>query len=325
MKRRRLGAKGFEVSEVGLGCWQLGGDFGPLSEATAMEIMAEAVRQGITFLDTANVYGDGRSESLIGRFLSQAEHDIRIATKFGRGDVFPDRYSEDALRRSAEASRERLGVETLDLLQLHCVPTEVLKRGEIFDWLRRLRDAGTIRHFGASVESDQQAMLCLGQDGLLSLQIIFNIFRQKPLDELLPRAAEQGVGLIVRLPLASGLLTGKFRTDTRFDETDHRSFNRDGQAFNVGETFAGLPFERGVELAERLQAWVPEGMTMAQLAQRWILDHEAVSTIITGASSKAQVADNAAVSTLPPLPDDLHRKLADFYHREVAEQIRGPY
>lgn len=325
MQKRQLGAAGFEVSEVGLGCWQFGGDFGPIREETAMEIMAEAVDRGITFFDTADVYGGGKSESLIGRFLSQTDQQIRVATKFGRGDVYPGRYSEAALRRAVDASRRRLGVETLDLLQLHCIPIEELRRGEVFDWLRGLKQEGSITHFGASVESDEQALLCLEQEGLLSLQIIFNVFRQKPLAELLPRAAQQGVGIIVRLPLASGLLAGKFRIDSEFDETDHRQFNRDGQMFNVGETFAGIPFERGVEFADRLHAWVPDGMTMAQMAQRWILDYESVSTVITGASSGRQVADNAAVSDLPKLSDELHEKLAHFYHAEVQEQIRGPY
>lgn len=325
MKRRQLGAAGFEVSEVGLGCWQFGGDFGPLSEATAMKIMSEAVAKGVTFFDTADVYGGGRSESLIGKFLSQTNQPIRVATKFGRGEIYPDGYSESALRRAVDASRQRLGVETLDLLQLHCVPIEVLRRGEIFDWLRRLREDGGIVHFGASVESDEQAMLCLAQEGLLSLQIIFNIFRQKPLEELLPRAAQLGVGIIVRLPLASGLLSGKFRDDTQFAESDHRRFNRDGQQFNVGETFAGIPFERGVHLAERLRPLVPPRMTMAQMAQRWILDHEAVSTIITGASSRKQVVDNSAVSDLAPLPSELHEELAGYYRCEVHQHIRGPY
>lgn len=325
MKTRQLGAAGFEVSEVGLGCWQFGGDFGPMRESTALEIMAEAAGQGITFFDTADVYGAGRSESLIGRFLSRTDQHLRVATKFGRGEVYPDGYSEAALRRAVEASRERLGVGKIDLLQLHCMPIEVLRRGEIFDWLRRLQEDGGIAHFGASVESDEQAMLCLAQEGLLSLQIIFNIFRQKPLEELLGRANEQGVGIIVRLPLASGLLSGKFREDTEFTETDHRHFNRDGQQFNVGETFAGLPFKRGVSLAESLRSLVPSGMTMAQMAQRWILDHEAVSTIITGASSQQQVTDNAAVSELPRLPEELHRRLTEFYRSEVHEHIRGPY
>lgn len=325
MKRRQLGAAGFEVSEVGLGCWQFGGDFGPISEDAAMEIMSAAVARGVTFFDTADVYGAGRSESLIGRFLAQNDQRVRVATKFGRGEVYPDGYSEEALRRAVDASRQRLGVEMLDLLQLHCVPIEVLRRGEIFDWLRRVQEEGGIAHFGASVESDEQALLCLEQDGLLSLQIIFNSFRQKPLEVVLPLAAKMGVGIIVRLPLASGLLAGKFHADTQFASTDHRSYNRDGQQFNVGETFAGIPFDQGVELADRLRPWVPDGMTMAQMAQRWILDHKAVSTIITGASSQEQVATNAAVSQLPPLSPELHKQLAEFYHSEVHAHIRGPY
>jgi aryl-alcohol dehydrogenase-like predicted oxidoreductase len=257
--------------------------------------------------------------------MDSIDRPVRVATKFGRGAVYPDGYCEAAMRRAVDASRQRLGVEQLDLLQLHCVPIETLRRGDVFDWLRSLQQEGAIVHFGASVESDEQAMLCLDQPGLQSLQIIFNLFRQKPLQALLPRAAEQGVGIIVRLPLASGLLAGKFRADTAFAETDHRRFNRNGEHFNVGETFAGLPFEQGVQLADRLRPLVPAGMTMGQMAQRWILDHEAVSTVITGAHSRQQVVENAAVTDLPPLPAELHRQLADFYRCEVHQHIRGPY
>jgi aryl-alcohol dehydrogenase-like predicted oxidoreductase len=325
MKTRQLGRDGFSVSEIGLGCWQFGGDFGPIEDDTSLAIMRAAVENGITFFDTANVYGAGRSERLIGQFLRECGTPIRVATKFGRGDVYPDGYSLEALRRAVDEARERLGVERLDLLQLHCVPTEVLRGGEIFDWLRAVRDEGGIAHFGASVESDEEALICLEQPGLLSLQMIFNVFRQKPLHEVFPVAAERGVGIIVRLPLASGLLTGKYDRNTRFDESDHRNFNRDGQQFNVGETFAGIPFERGLELVEPIRDWVPAGMTMAQMTQRWILDQPAVSSVITGASRVAQVRDNAAVSELEPLPTELHDQLADHYREHVAAEIRGPY
>lgn len=326
MKQRELGTDGFKIGEVGLGCWQFGGDFGPMAAETADEILNTAVEKGIDFIDTADVYGDGRSERLIGRFLATCPHPITVATKFGRGaNVYPNAYTKEALRASVGASRERLGVEVIDLIQLHCIPTMVLRKGEIFDWLRELKKEGMIRHFGASVESVEEALICLEQEGLLSLQVIFNIFRQKLITELFPRAQDCGVGIIVRLPLASGLLSGKFSMDTVFAETDHRHFNRDGQHFNVGETFAGLPFEKGVELAEALKTDIPQGMSMAQMALRWILDHDAVSVIIPGASSPQQAATNAAVSKLDPLPDELHRKLADFYNREVRGHIRGPY
>jgi aryl-alcohol dehydrogenase-like predicted oxidoreductase len=326
MKTRQLGKDGYRIGEVGLGCWQFGGDFGDMQEETAIAIMETAVENGVNFLDTANVYGAGRSENLIGRFLKQCSSPVTVATKFGRGDdVYPDNYSEDIMRRSVEGSLERLGVERLDLLQLHCIPPEVLRKGAVFDWLRKLKQEGLIRQFGASVETVAEGLLCLEQDGLLSLQVIFNIFRQKLAAELLPQAKSRGVGIIVRLPLASGLLSGKFTKNTTFVKTDHRNYNRDGRFFNVGETFAGLPFETGVELADRIKEVLPDGMTMVQLALRWILDHDAVSVIIPGASSPEQARGNAAVSAIPPLPAALHQVLSDMYLKSIHARIRGPY
>jgi aryl-alcohol dehydrogenase-like predicted oxidoreductase len=327
MNTRSLGGTGFRVSEIGLGCWQLGGsDWGAVDEGKCFAILRAALDAGVTFYDTADVYGGGRSENLVGRFLADVGKDLFVATKLGRtGELYPDRYTEAGLRAATEVSLARLGVEAIDLTQLHCVPTEVLRRGEVFDWLRKLQAEGKIRQFGASVESMDEADLCLEQDGLASLQIIFNVFRQKPITALFPKALEKGVAIIVRLPLASGVLSGKFGPDTRFPENDHRHYNRDGAAFNVGETFAGLPFEKAVELAAALAPHVPEGMTMAQMAQRWILDHEAVSVVITGASREAQAAANAAVSALPPLDADLHGKLREFYEQNVTHHIRGPY
>lgn len=326
MNRRTLGAGGDEIGEMGIGCWQFGGDFGPMEEATAFEILEAAVAGGTDFFDTADVYGAGRSEELIGRFLKTCGKRVVVATKVGRGsDLYPDRYRRETVRESLMRSAGRLGVETLDLVQLHCIPTDVLRDARVFDWLREFKEEGVIREFGASVESVEEGLICLEQDGLRSLQVIFNPFRMKLATELLPQARERGVGIIVRLPLASGLLSGKFSRDTVFAETDHRNYNRDGQAFNVGETFAGLPFAKGVELAEELKPLVPPGMTMGQMTLRWILDHEAVSVVIPGASSPAQAAANAAASGLDPLPAELHAKLAEFYQTRVAEHIRGPY
>lgn len=326
MKQRTLGKMGFEVGEVGLGCWQFGGDFGPMMKETATEIMMAAVEKGTTLFDTADVYGNGRSEARIGQFLAETGRDIHVITKFGREeDVYPDKYTEQALRQKTEGSLKRLGIDCLDLTQLHCVPIQILKERAIFDWLRKLKDEGKIKHFGASVESIEEAMLCLEHDDLASLQIIFNIFRQKPIAELLPQAQAKHVAIIVRLPLASGLLAGKFTRETTFVRTDHRNYNRDGRYFNVGETFAGLPFEKGVELADAIKAWVPEEMTMAQMAMRWILDHEAVSVVIPGASSPRQAIDNAKASDLDPLPLELHQRLSTFYQSDVHEHIRGPY
>jgi aryl-alcohol dehydrogenase-like predicted oxidoreductase len=327
MKTRLLGKTGARVSEIGLGCWQLGGaEWGRLDEKVAFEILSTAVESGVTFFDTADVYGNGRSETLIGQFLKSRSDRIFVATKLGRtASLYPDKYTEAGLRAATEASLKRLGVETVDLTQLHCVPGEVMRRGEVFEWLRKLRREGKIRHFGASVESVDEALMCLEQEGLSSLQIIFNLFRQKPIGALFPRAREKGVAIIVRLPLASGLLSGKMTRETQFPKADHRNFNANGQAFNVGETFAGLPFERGVELAEALRPLVPSGMTMAQMAQRWILDHDAVSVVIPGASRPDQARANASASDLPPLGLELHDHLRSFYEREVAACIRGPY
>ncbi|MFA9565285.1 MAG: aldo/keto reductase [Acidimicrobiales bacterium] len=326
MKHRAFGTGHHPISEVGLGCWQFGGDFGPMEDERAMAIMTTAVERGIDFFDTADVYGAGKSESLIGRFLAETGAPVSVATKFGRdGSIYPDHYSEDALRQSVDASRERLGVEVLDCIQLHCIPMVELRKGDVFDWMRALKDEGAIREFGASVETVDEGLVCLEQDGLGSLQVIFNLFRQKLVAELLPQAKAADVSIIVRLPLASGLLAGKFTKGTTFSADDHRTFNRDGQMFNVGETFAGLPFETGVELTDRLRDLLPDGMTMAQASLRWILDHDAVTTVIPGASSAAQAEGNAEASDLTPFSPELHEALAEFYRTLVAQHIRGPY
>ena len=263
---------------------------------------------------------------MIGEFLKGCSEQIFVATKLGRlGDLYPANYTEAGLRAATEASLRRLGRDALDLTQLHCIPTEIMRRGEVFEWLRKLRQEGKIKNFGVSVESMEEALLCLEQPGLASLQIIFNLFRQKPIAALFPRAMEMNVGIIVRLPLASGLLSGKMTRAAQFAQNDHRNYNRDGQFFNVGETFAGIPFEKGVELTDALKAYVPEGLTLAEMAQRWILDHDAVSVIIPGASRPDQARANAATSNLPPLSAELHDQLAAFYTSEVAAHISGPY
>lgn len=328
MKYRKLGALGFDVSEIGLGCWQLGDGWGDtIYKNKAFRILEEAVDNGVTFFDTADVYGGGRSEEIIGEFLQSTGARVKVATKFGRmGHVYPDQYTADNLKQGVEDSLKRLGVEVLDVLQLHCIPTEELRKGEIFDHLRSLQKEGKIAHFGASVETVEEGLICLEQEGLCSLQVIYNLFRQKLTADLLPQAESRGVGIIVRLPLASGLLTGKFSKETVFKENDHRNFNRDGQLFNVGETFAGLPFEKGVELAEEIQdRFLPKGWNMPAFALRWILDHPQVSTVIPGASSPSQVTGNAAASELDAIPNEVMENLEEFYREEVASHIRGAY
>lgn len=328
MYDRTFGRTGRSVSEVGLGCWQLGGDsWGDVSDDDALAILRTAAENGTTFFDTADVYGGGRSEEIISRFLKSWKEPIFVATKLGRwGDPgWPDNFTAAAMRTHTEASLRRLGVQTLDLTQLHCIPAEELERGEVFETLRELKREGKIKAFGASVESDEQALICLRQNELTSLQIIFNLFRQKPIDAIFTRAKEQQVALIVRLPLASGLLSGKMTKETTFSAEDHRSTNRDGQHFNVGETFAGLPYEMGVELADSLKTMVPEGWTLADFALRWILDFGAVSVIIPGASRSGQALSNANSSSLPPLSPEVHARLRSWYLSAVHEHIRGPY
>ena len=328
MNFRKFGSTGFSASEMGLGAWQLGGaDWGDLDENTALKILQAAVESGVNFFDTADVYGLGRSETLIGRFLRQCRERVFVATKLGRFPEpgWPANFSDAAIRQHTEASLGRLGVEALDLTQLHCIPAEVMRQGDVFESLRRLRQEGKIRAFGASVESMDEALLCLQQEGLTSLQIIFNLFRQKPIITLFDQAREKKVALIVRLPLASGLLAGNYTRTTQFGANDHRTFNRDGAAFNVGETFAGLPFATGVELVDEIRPLVPDGWTMAQMAMRWILDFDAVSVVIPGASKVEQARGNALVSDLPPLPAELHERLSRFYGERVHAAIRGPY
>ncbi|MEM7627495.1 MAG: aldo/keto reductase [Planctomycetota bacterium] len=325
MQKRTLGSTGLEIGEVGLGCWQFGGDFGAMDAETGRAILEAAVAHGVDFFDTADVYGGGRSESWIGEFLHQTGADVTVATKLGRNGIYPDGYSLDSLRAATQQSIDRLGVETLDLTQLHCVPTQVLRDGDIFGWMDRLKADGLTQHYGASVESVEEALLCLEHPGCETLQVIFNIFRPKMIDELFAKARTQNVGIIVRLPLASGLLSGKFTRTTKFAEQDHRHYNRDGQAFNVGETFAGLPYETGVDAAEAVKALVPAGTSMAQMALRWVLDHDAVSTIIPGASRSEHVASNAAASGLPPLSAELHASFRRHVRENVEPHIRGPY
>lgn len=325
MQQRTFG--GLTVPEIGLGCWQLGGGWSnEWNDDIAQQTLGSALDAGVRFIDTADVYGDGASERSIGRFLqSRRDAGLTVATKLGRAGIYPDGYTRESLREATQRSLERLGVDSLDLTQLHCVPTDVLRQGHVFEWLRELQQEGLIKRWGASVESVEEGMLCLEQPGLASLQVIFNIFRQKPAEALLPRAAAQGVGIIVRLPLASGLLGGKITRATTFREDDHRHFNRDGAMFNVGETFAGLELERGIDATEQVAKLVPAGMTMAQMALRWILDNPAVSVVIPGASRPEQVRANVDAANVAPLPPALHEALAGVYRAHVRDWIRGPY
>ncbi|GGB19896.1 aldo/keto reductase [Agarivorans gilvus] len=323
MKNRILGKSGLALTEIGLGCWQLGGDFGPISKQQSLAILSAAYDSGVRFYDTADVYGAGLSESVLGEFYQQHQ-DITIATKIGRdGSLFPDKYSKQGLLKGIEGSLKRLQTDALDLIQLHCIPYPVMQDGEIFTWLQDFQQQGLIKHYGASVESMDEAKLCLTDPQLTSLQLIINIFRQDALEQVLQQAADKQVGIIVRLPYASGLLSGAVTRQRQFAETDHRHYNRDGAAFHVGETFAGIPLDKALDLVDELREILPESLSLAQAAIRWLLDQSAVTSIIAGASKPEQIQQNAAHAELAPLSPELHAKLAQFYQQQVSPWVRG--
>jgi aryl-alcohol dehydrogenase-like predicted oxidoreductase len=325
MKLRTLGKTGYRVSEIGLGCWQLGGDFGEVAGQVVQSILSEADKQGINLWDTADVYGGGLSEERIGEWLRAHPADRIVITKVGRdAALYPDGYTRNKVRANIEGSLRRLGVEALDLVQLHCVPQQVLQTGDLLNWLSDLQKDGLIKHFGASVETIEEALLCLGYEGIASLQLIFNLFRQDAIESLLPKAAQANVGIIVRLPLASGVLSGSMSKDRRFSAQDHRNYNADGAAFSVGETFSGIPFATAVDLAEGMKELLPADLSLGQAALRWILDQPAVSTVIAGCSKREQVARSAAASALTPLPRELHARLERYYQEKVRAHIRCP-
>ncbi|HET6661914.1 MAG TPA: aldo/keto reductase [Rubrobacter sp.] len=324
MEYRDLGQTGMHVSEISLGTWAFGGDWGTVSEDDAYAALDRAVDLGVNFLDTADVYGDGRSEKLIGRLLKDRPNDeILVATKAGRrlDPHTPEGYVYDNLSAFVERSLQNLGVEALDLLQLHCPPTEVYRQDSTFEALDRLQESGKVRNYGVSVEKVEEARMALDYPGVATVQIIFNVFRQKPAEEFFPLAEERNVGILARVPLASGLLSGKMRSDRAFTEDDHRNFNREGQAFDRGETFSGVDFETGLLAAEELKQLVPEGNTLAQFALRWILMHPAVSCAIPGGKKTSQVEDNVAAAEMPPLSEETMQRAREIYDRHVREEV----
>jgi aryl-alcohol dehydrogenase-like predicted oxidoreductase len=312
------------VSEISLGTWAFGDGWGTVSEDDALGALNRAVDLGVNFLDTADVYGDGRSEKLIATLLKARPNDeILVATKAGRrlDPHTPEGYDYDNLSAFVERSLNNLGVEALDLLQLHCPPTEVYRQGSTFEALDRLQEAGKVLNYGVSVEKVEEARMALDYPGVATVQIIFNIFRQKPAEEFFPLAEERNVGILARVPLASGLLSGKMRSDRVFTEDDHRNFNREGQAFDKGETFSGVDFETGLLAAEELKELVPEGNTLAQFALRWILMHPAVSCAIPGGKNSAQVEDNVAAADMAPFSDDVMQRAREIYDGHVREEV----
>jgi len=327
MNHRTLGNVG-AVSEVGYGAWQIGGDWGDVSESEAVDAVEAARDAGIDFFDTADVYGDGRSERIVGDVLEAdiGSGDVTVATKAGRrlDPHLAERYTEENLRRFVDRSRENLGMETLDLVQLHCPPTDAYYQPETFDALDTLADEGRIANYGVSVERVEEGLKAIAYPGVESVQIIFNPFRQRPAELFLDEAATRDVGVICRVPLASGLLTGALSRDTEFAADDHRSYNREGDAFDVGETFAGVPYEVGLDAADALAERAPatgDGLSLPQLSLRWILDHDAVTTVIPGSTTPEHIRSNAAVSDLDPLGEGDREAVDDVYDGFVREHV----
>jgi aryl-alcohol dehydrogenase-like predicted oxidoreductase len=324
METRTLGRTGRQVGVVGLGCWQLGGDWGNVDEGDALAVLHAAVESGVTFLDTADVYGDGRSEKLIGRFLAERGRDgLVVATKAGRRAQphVPEAYSAENLRAWVDRSRANLGLETLDLVQLHCPPTPVYSTDAVFDALDGLVEAGAVAAYGVSVETVQEALTAIARPNVATVQIILNAFRRKPLEQVLPAAREAGVGIVARVPLASGLLSGKYDETTTFAPDDHRTYNRHGEAFDVGETFAGVPYGVGVRAARDLAALVPGGASTAAFALRWILDQDGVSVVIPGARNPEQARANAAAADLPPVTPAQQDAVRRIYDELIREHV----
>ncbi|MFD5862915.1 aldo/keto reductase [Streptomyces chartreusis] len=325
MDERVIGRSGQRASVVGLGTWQLGADWGDVDEKEALSVLEAAVESGVTFFDTADVYGDGRSEQTIATFLrGRPGLDIFVATKMGRRvDQIPENYVLDNFRAWNDRSRRNLGVDRLDLVQLHCPPTPVYSTDEVFDALDTLVEEERIAQYGVSVETCAEALTAIARPGVASVQIILNAFRMKPLLEVLPAAREAGVGIIARVPLASGLLSGKYTKDTVFPANDHRTYNRHGESFDQGETFSGVDYDSGVEAAVEFAGLAPEGYTPAQLALRWIIQQPGVTTVIPGARSPEQARANAAAASLPELSADTLTAIRDLYDRRIKDQVES--
>jgi aryl-alcohol dehydrogenase-like predicted oxidoreductase len=326
MQEKILGRTGDLVSVVGLGAWQLGADWGRVDDDEALATLIAAHEAGVTFIDTADVYGDGRSERIVGQFVRGLPEGRRVtvATKMGRRvPQEPERYNLDNFRAWNDRSRENLGVDTLDLVQLHCPPSAVYDDDAVFDALDEMVAEGRMRAYGVSVETTAEALAAIARPNVASVQIIFNMLRLKPLDEVLPAAEKAGVGIIARVPLASGLLSGRYDEATTFGADDHRTYNRHGEAFDQGETFSGVDYTTGLAAVRRLAALKPDNASMAQFALRWIIDHPAVSVVIPGARNGEQARGNAAAAALASLPPETHAAVTAVYDELIRESVHG--
>jgi aryl-alcohol dehydrogenase-like predicted oxidoreductase len=322
MDYRPLGRTGFDVSSISFGAWAIGGTWGTVDDGTSKKALHRAVEKGINFFDTADVYGDGKSERLLAELRKETREKIYIATKAGRrAKQTPATYTLANLKSYVERSLTNLAVDSIDLLQLHCPPTDVYYIPEAFDALDQLVKEGKIRFYGVSVERIEEALKAIEYPGVQSVQIIFNLFRQRPADLFFEQAKKKKVGILARLPLSSGMLAGKMTRATKFEADDHRTFNRQGEAFDKGETFSGVPYETGLDIVEELRPMLPGGASMAQWALRWILMHDAVSCAIPGGKTPQQVDDNVASAELAPLPEPLMQQLRDLYDRRLRPLV----
>ena len=323
MQTRTLGKTGFEVSTISFGAWAIGADWGEVTESDAMAALHRAVDEGVNLFDTADVYGDGRSERLLARLKRERTEELFIPTKAGRrlDPHTADGYNAQNLTAFVERSLKNLETDALDLVQLHCPPTDVYYRPEVFGALEDLKQKGMIRHYGVSVEKVEEGLKAIEYPGVASVQMIFNIFRQRPAELFFREAQAKNVGVLARVPLASGLLTGKMSLESSFGDNDHRQYNRHGEAFDRGETFSGVDFEAGLAAVEELRALVPGGVTMTQFALRWILMFDAVTCAIPGGKNPEQVSGNTAAADLPPLPDETMLKVKALYDARIAPGV----
>jgi aryl-alcohol dehydrogenase-like predicted oxidoreductase len=324
MNYRKLGKTGLEISEISLGTWQVGGKWGSgFDDATADKIINTAIDNGVNFIDTADVYEDGLSEKAVGRVVRSRSEKVYVATKCGR-QISPhvnEGYQPEVLVKYVEDSLKRTGLETLDLVQLHCPPTDVYYRPEIFETFERLKEQGKVQNLGVSVEKVEEAIKAMEYSNVATVQIIFNLFRQRPSELFFDTVREKNVGVIARVPLASGLLTGKFDKNTTFNEEDHRNFNRNGEAFDKGETFAGVNFDKGLKAVEALKELFPNRENLAPVALQWILQFEEVSCIIPGASKKEHLLSNLSVYDLPPLDDQKITQMNEIYREFIKPDV----
>ena len=323
MKKRKFGKIGWDVSEVSLGCWAMGADWGDVSEENAKDILKTSFENGVNFFDTADVYGDGRSEKFVGEFINSTSERIYVATKAGRR-IFPHEakgyYDKGLMESFVDRSLNNLNVETIDLLQMHCPPTEVYSHDLTYEMLDNLVTKGKIQHYGFSVQTVEEAIACIQRPHTKSVQIIFNMLRLKPAEDFFKMAQDKNIGIIVRVPLASGLLTGKMNINSSFPENDHRNYNIKGDAFDVGETFSGVNFNKALKVVEELKLLTPEGFTLSQLALKWILMHDAVSVVIPGAKSSEQALNNISASSLPNI-NNLMKRIEKIYITHLKDDV----